>query len=164
MACAGVETRRTVQRGSGYFARVQRYHRCRPEMLNTSPTASDLSDAVWIALLDPTDEERARVEHATKHVLPTKADIEEIESSSRVYFENGAAYLSSPILEHDDCLNAKLTSVGFVLSPGTLVTQRFSEISVFETVARAYANAAPSSPMEVFLKILETTIEQLADA
>jgi magnesium transporter len=134
-------------------------------MLKTSPaSAPSLSDAVWIDLISPTDEERASVEHATQHVLPTKEEIHEIESSSRVYADNGAVYLSSPILEHGDCLNAKVTSVGFVLSPDNLVTQRFGKISALDGVATAYAKAAPKSSMEVFLKIFETIVDQLADA
>jgi magnesium transporter len=134
-------------------------------MLNTSPaSAADLSHAVWIDLFDPSDDERASVERGTKLVLPTKGDIEEIESSSRVYSESGAVYFSTPVLEHGDCSSANVTAMGFVLSPDTLVTQRFGRFAVLETVAKAYATAAPASAMEVFLKILETTVEQLADA
>jgi magnesium transporter len=134
-------------------------------MLNVSPAAaaSNLADAIWIDLIEPTDEERDRVHRATTLCLPTKADIEEIESSSRVYAENGALYLSSPVLEHTDCLNAVVTAVGFVLSPDKLVTQRFGRVAAFDTVAAAYAKAPPSDATDVFLKILETVVDNLAD-
>jgi magnesium transporter len=110
-------------------------------MLNACPpaAASKLSETVWIDLVDPTDEERAEVERATKIALPSKADIEEIESSSRVYAENGALYFSSPVLEHTDCMNATVTAVGFVLSHGKLVTQRFGRSAAFDAVMSSCA-------------------------
>ena len=42
--------------------------------------------------------------------------IEEIESSSRVFVEDGAFYLSTPVLEDADCLRPGHTTVGFVLT------------------------------------------------
>ena len=135
-------------------------------MLHVCPAAAaaKLSDALWIDLVDPTEEERAEVELATKICLPSKSDIEEIESSSRVYAENGGLYFSSPVLEHTDCMSAAVTAAGFVLSHGKLVTQRFGRIAAFETVMTAVSKAAPSDAGDVFLKLLETIIDQLADA
>src|SRR6187455_2841920 len=98
-------------------------------MLAKSPSSGPMfSDAVWIDLLDPTEEERARVEQATKLRLPTKAAIEEIESSSRVFVEDGAFYLSTPVLEDADCLKPGHTTIGFVLTPERLVTLRFARV------------------------------------
>src|SRR3954469_23539974 len=99
-------------------------------MLTASPrSAPTLSDAVWIDLLDPTDDERQRVEQATKLRLPTKTAIEEIESSSRVFSEGTTAYLSTPVLESSDCMKGAVTTVGFVLSPAQLVTLRFGRVA-----------------------------------
>src|SRR6187549_1694489 len=104
-------------------------------MLARSPSsASTLADAVWIDLLDPSDEERMRVEQATKLRLPTKAAIEEIESSSRVFVEDGAFYLSTPVLEDADCLRPGHATVGFVLSPERLVTVRFARVAAIGEV------------------------------
>jgi magnesium transporter len=134
-------------------------------MLTAIPaSARKLSDALWIDLLDPTAEERREVEGATNLSVPTKEEIEEIESSSRVYAENDALYLSSPILEHTDCINARVTSVGFVLSKSHLVTVRFGKVGAFDAVAASYAKAPPPSAQEAFLKIIETIVDQAADA
>jgi len=134
-------------------------------MLTTIPASvPKLSDAVWIDLVNPTEEERKEVEGETRLWLPSKSDIEEIESSSRVYTENGALYLSSPILEHTDCVNAKVSAVGFVLSKEMLVTQRFGKVGAFDVVLAGYQKAKPASAQESFLKIIETIIDQAADA
>jgi len=61
-------------------------------------SAGALSDAVWIDLLNPTDDERRQVEQATGLRLPTQGEIEEIESSSRVFREGATTYLSTPVL------------------------------------------------------------------
>jgi magnesium transporter len=134
-------------------------------MLTAIPASdANLSGAVWIDLVDPTDEERARVERETGLELPTRADIEEIESSSRVYAEGGALYLSSPVLETPDCTTGAVNVVGFVLSPDTLVTQRFGMVKAFDAVASAAARTAPASARDVFLKLLEAIVDHAADA
>jgi magnesium transporter len=134
-------------------------------MLTSVPAStSKLADAIWIDLLNPTAEERSRVEQETKLWLPTQEAIEEIESSSRVYAEDGAVYLSSPMLENTDCLNAMVTSVGFILTPKRLVTMRFGNVSAFDVVSSVYEKALPSNATDTFLKILETIIDHTADA
>jgi magnesium transporter len=123
-----------------------------------------LSDAVWIDLLNPTDDERRQVEQATKLRLPTQGEIEEIESSSRVFSEGAASYLSTPVLESMDSANGAVTTVGFVLSSSQLLTLRFGHVAAFDEVALAFAKTAPPSAHDAFLKILESIVEQTADA
>src|SRR5437764_274052 len=72
-------------------------------MLSVIPgSPGALPDAIWIDLLNPTDDERRQVEQATKLRLPTREEIEEIESSSRVFREGAASYLSTPVPESVD--------------------------------------------------------------
>jgi magnesium transporter len=134
-------------------------------MLTATPSsASTLSDAVWIDLLDPTDDERAQVERATQLRLPTKAAIEEIESSSRVFVEAGALYLSTPVLETADCMNGVVTTIGFVLSTSRLITLRFAHVLAFEATLTAYSTAPAPNPSDAFLRIMETIVDYTADA
>jgi len=136
-------------------------------MLTSIPaTATSLSDAAWIDLLEPTEEERQRVEQATGLRLPTREDIEEIESSSRVYTEGPVAYLSTPVLENTDCVNGRLTSVGFVLAPTRLVTLRFGAVAAFNTLTTHYGGATATPPVarDVLLKAFEEIVEGTADA
>ena len=57
---------------------------------------------VWWDLLDATDEKRAAVEQATGLRVPTREQISEIESSSRLYTEGDAVYVSAPTISHND--------------------------------------------------------------
>src|SRR6185369_4827257 len=114
-------------------------------LLRRPSTAKAPRDAVWLDLLEPTAEERAEVEAATKLRLPTQSAIEEIESSSRVYAESAALYLSTPVLSGDDCLVDAPTTVGFVLTRERLVTLRFTRVAAFDTVLEHYDETAEPS-------------------
>jgi len=127
-------------------------------------SAATLEQAVWIDLLDPSPEERASVEAATKLRLPTKADLEEIESSSRVYVEEGALYLSTPVLAGPDALPIGAPTLGFVLTPKVLVTLRFSPVRWLDALRQGYKQGNHQGPYDAFLRILELMIDQAADA
>jgi magnesium transporter len=127
-------------------------------------SATQLEDAIWIDLLDPTEEERASVEAATKLRVPTQASIEEIESSSRAFLEGHALYLSTPVLEGTNCMNDKLSAAGFILSPERLVSLRFARVSAFDDVLKSHSNDRELSACDAFLKILETLVDHGADA
>jgi magnesium transporter len=134
-------------------------------MLVKKPSAaSTLNDAIWIDLINPTDDERAEVERVLGLALPTRADIEEIETSSRVYVENDALYLSTPMLTGDDCLTHGLTAVGFVLTRTRLVTLRFAKVAAFEHLVDKTEKTSAPSASDAFLKLLETVVDHAADA
>ena len=97
-------------------------------MIVTAPSDT-LSSATWIDLLQPTDEEAARVNVATGLRVPTENQISEIESSSRLGFENGAYYLSAPLVAPREDGEHALVPVGFVLSSRVLLTVRFSPLA-----------------------------------
>jgi magnesium transporter len=127
-------------------------------------SAGALSDAVWIDLLNPTDDERRQVEQGTNIRLPTKGEIEQIESSSRVFREGSTCYLSTPVLESMDSASGAVTTVGFILTSSQLVTLRFAHVAAFDDVAVIFAKTAPPSAHDAFLRILESVTEQTADA
>src|SRR5215468_11685347 len=54
----------------------------------------------WLDLLDPTPEERASVESKYGLELPSREELSEVESSSRISEENGVLFLSIPIISH----------------------------------------------------------------
>ena len=62
-------------------------------------TAGPCSDAtVWVDLLDPSEEEDRFVERELGVSVPTRAEMREIEASSRFYQEGGAYYMTAFIL------------------------------------------------------------------
>jgi magnesium transporter len=133
-------------------------------MLARAPTDATVSEAIWIDLLSATDAEQRDVEAATGLRLPTKDDIEEIETTSRVYVEDGALYVSTPVLAGSDCAKDTLTALGCVLTPARLVTIRFAEFPAFKELTQGFARLkAPSAP-DTFLRLLEIIVDHTADA
>jgi magnesium transporter len=141
-------------------------------MLTRFPSSTDPAAIVWIDLLDPNDEERAEAERLSGLRVPTQAEINEIEWSSRVFIEAGALYLSTPVLDAIEPLSAALTTVGFVLSSERLVSVRFAQLSPFDKLLAGAKSGADSSapatsgtsPGELFLTLLESFVDQAADS
>jgi len=134
-------------------------------MLRQVPAeGAKLADAVWIDLLDATPEERSAVEAATKLRLPTKDEIEEIESSSRVYTEDGALYLSTPILTGSDCVNDIPTTIGFVVTAERLITLRFAPFAAFDALMKNAEQHSHPVIYDMLLRTLETIVDYTADA
>jgi magnesium transporter len=127
-------------------------------------SAPTLEGAVWLDLLQPTDEERAQVETATKLRLPTQHSIDEIEYSSRAFIEGDAIYLSTPVPEGTDCLSDTLATVGFVLTPERLISVRFARMAALDKLTASYTGLAKVGPNEAFLQILEGIVDNAADA
>ena len=133
----------------------------RPPVTVSSDVESDA--AAWLDLIDPTEEERALAETLTGLRMPTRQNIEEIESSSRVYMEEQTFYLSTPLVRRTDDL-AYTSPVGFVLSHDRLVTIRYSDYPVFETVGRKLSkHDAPRNAEDTMVLLLEAIIDRIAD-
>lgn len=120
---------------------------------------------VWWDLLDGTDEERAIVEHATGLRVPTRTQISEIESSSRLYIEGEAVHVSVPTISRNASGTLVVLPVGFVLSPDCLVTVRFAPLTSVEAfAARCKAHAAgETSSFDVYTGLLEAIVDRMAD-
>ena len=58
------------------------------------------TEAIWIDLFDPADSERLRVNALLGVEIPTRADMEEIEVSSRLYQEGGVTFLTALVLSN----------------------------------------------------------------
>ena len=122
-------------------------------------------DLVWIDVLNGTASEVEFVERMTGLRVPTREELNEIESSSRLHTERSALYLSAPILFRSDNDDPTATPVGFVLTPTLLVTVRFDELTVFTKSAELVAkpDAVHRSSAGVFVALLEEIVDRLAD-
>ena len=125
-----------------------------------------LRAAVWIDLLAPTPEEERAVQEALALELPTREEMHEIESSSRLYREGEALFLTASFLYGADTENYGSTPITFVLTPGALVTVRHATPKAF-AVFGARCQRAPaqllSSPDAVMLHLFEQIVDRLAD-
>src|SRR5450432_3243964 len=133
-------------------------------MLRSYPHAEPpWSEATWIDLCGATDEERAAVERATGLRVPTENAIREIESSSRVFVEGGALYLSTPLPTSGDA-RTPLSAAGFVLTERVLLSVR---LAPKEEIEAAFSGCKPEQAhgaCDVFLRLLEALVDRAADA
>ncbi|MGH8237265.1 MAG: magnesium transporter, partial [Steroidobacteraceae bacterium] len=54
-------------------------------------------EAIWVDLLEPTPEEEKLVEATLTIDVPTREEMKEIETSNRLYEDNGALYMTSTV-------------------------------------------------------------------
>ena len=127
--------------------------------------APPLAEAVWIDLLRPTPAEMEAAAAAAGIALPTREAMEEIEPSSRLYHEGGAAYMTAILPAGADGDQPAMAPVGFVLTPRQLVTLRFHEPRPFTTFpGRAQqAPVACTDGRGALLGLLDDIVDRLAD-
>jgi magnesium transporter len=125
----------------------------------------DLGAATWIDVLDPTEAENAAVQAATGLHVASRAELSEIESSSRLGSEDGALFLSMPLAIHVYADDAHSSPLGFVLTRDRLLTIRFETSRAFD----AFVQQATRGEMQghggphVFVALLELIVDRLAD-
>ena len=121
--------------------------------------------SLWIDLLNPTPEERRAVDKFMRMELPTRADMEEIEISSRLYQEDDGVFMTALILSNSESDTPKADVITFVLAHEKLVTIRYIDPQPFRTFAARcertshYAHKAES----VLLGLIDTIIDRMAD-
>ena len=125
-------------------------------------SSEPLASAQWIDLLEPTLDETERVSRATGLTIPNEADINEIESSSRLATRDGALYLSMPMVSRPDT-EPRSVSVGFVLAPERLITVRFAPSRLFDHFM-AQPDSTAHGSAHVLVALLEVIVDRQADA
>ena len=120
--------------------------------------------ASWLDLIEPTEAESALAAKLTGLRIPDRAQLGEIESSSRLVMEEGVFYLSTPLVRRLDDEVSLVTPIGFVLSPDRLVTIRFTAFQTFDAVARRVSEQTGSCGADATLVLLmEAMVDRLAD-
>ncbi len=121
--------------------------------------------AVWLDLLNPTVEERRKVDQLLGIELPTRADMEEIEISSRLYQEGEALFLTAVVLAQTDTETPTSDAVTFVLTPERLVTIRYIDPQPFRTYALRCERSviSASRPDIVLMQIIDAVVDRMAD-
>jgi magnesium transporter len=121
-------------------------------------------EVVWIDLVKPDSAEIAFVERAAGLRVPSKDELSEIESSSRLRSRDGALYLSTPLIYRAQSELPLSTPVGFVLTRERLITVRFEELTVFNIFIRELAtDSEPLSSGAVFVELMDAIADRLAD-
>jgi len=121
--------------------------------------------AVWIDLFNPSNEERRKVDDMLHMEMPTRADMEEIEVSSRLYQEDGGIFLTALVLSNVESENPVADVVSFVLTQDKLVTIRYIDPQPFKTFAARCerGNINPQRAEMVLMYLLDVIIDRMAD-
>jgi magnesium transporter len=118
----------------------------------------------WIDLIHPSPEEEAQVERLIGVEVQSRDELRDIEPSSRLYIENGAAYLTASVVWKSDTDFAEIADVGFVLTGGRLVTIRYAEPRAFAIFAANSAREfAGLDGRDVFTRLIEAMIDRCAE-
>lgn len=135
--------------------------------LRPADSTGDLpADVLWIDLLDPDQATETRVESFLGINIPTRAEMREIEESSRLYREGDTLYLTVRVLFGLDQGRPRTRAITFVLTPRCLVTVRYIDPHAFRHFSERFTqdHAAPlGSGAEVFVELLERIVDRTAD-
>lgn len=122
-------------------------------------------EALWIDLLNPTIAERQAVNALLGMELPTRADMEEIEISSRLYNEDGGVFMTALVLSQADSDRPIADVVTFVLARDKLVTIRYIDPQPFRTFAARCERTMVIAPKAegVLNALLDVIVDRMAD-
>lgn len=135
-------------------------------LIVTSPNDAQfsLASALWVDLVDPTDEEREQVAVLYGRELPETDEVDEIEASARFYQDEDGLHIHSLFLHEVDG-HPHNTSVAFTLGGQRLFSLREREIPAFRLLrmrARRMRDIAPD-PVSIYIALQEIKIDDLAD-
>ncbi len=122
-------------------------------------------EAVWLDLFEPTDEEEHLVEVRLGLDIPTREEMREIESSSRLYEEAGALYLTATVVTKLDTSLPENAQVTFILKGTRLVTNRYVDPLPFRRFV-AHTERHPlanTNAPAVLAGLLESIVNRIAD-
>jgi magnesium transporter len=119
---------------------------------------------IWVDLHNPTPDEIEGACEVCGLRVPTREQLDEIETSSRVRAEGDTLTLSIPITPFHIDQDPQSAPMGFVLTPNLLVTVRFDELhSVHKVGEKILAAKTLSTSSEIFMEIVESIVDYVAD-
>ncbi|MDQ6939631.1 MAG: magnesium transporter CorA family protein [Verrucomicrobiota bacterium] len=139
----------------------------KPSTPLTAPEfCADLTrSAVWIDLLEPTQEEELALEAALGIDIPTREEMQAIELSSRLYEEKGVLYMTATVLTRADTDRPESAAITFILATNKLITLRYVDPVPFQAFAkRREANLERyQTPSQFLGGLVDAIIERIAD-
>jgi magnesium transporter len=122
-------------------------------------------DAVWLDLVEPTEEEERTVEEALGIDIPPREELAEIEVSSRLYLEDGAAFMTANLIRRGENDRPESSPVTFIIKDNRLVTVRYHHPQAFPIyVKRAMKPQTTSmTGWGILVSLLEAVVDRAAD-
>ena len=129
------------------------------------PPADIPPECVWVDLLEPTLAEERAVERLLAIDVPSREEMREIETSSRLYEENGTLYMTATVVTKIDTDRPESAAITFILSHNRLITNRYVDPLPFRRFV-AYSERHPAAATNapgILAGLLESIIERTAD-
>ena len=142
-----------IPTGSGY------------QWIQHDPPAPFPDEFLWADLFEPTPDEEKAVESLLTVDVPTRDEMKEIETSNRLYEENGAVYMTATVASKLDTALPESSAITFILVNGRLITNRYAE----PTPVRRFMQFVERSPVActsaatLLAGLLEAFIQRIAD-
>lgn len=133
------------------------------QVLQQTPPPKNI---VWIDMLTPTPEETKTVEKFLTVEIPTKEEMQEIESSSRLYKEHDAYFMTINTVKKFDDDNHKIANITFLLKGNILLTIEYEDIPTltnFVKLTSVKPTFSVESAISLLLGILEMFVDKIAD-
>jgi magnesium transporter len=130
-----------------------------------SPPAPFPDEFLWADLFEPSPDEEKAVEALLTVDVPTRDEMKEIETSNRLYEENGAVYMTATVGSKLDSDRPESSAITFILANGRLITNRY----VDPTPVRRFMQYVERSPVActsnatLLAGLLEGFVERIAD-
>jgi len=124
-----------------------------------------LKEAIWVDLLSPTKTEEKLVEQSLTLNIPTRDEMVEIETSSRLYKENDTLFMTASFIAQSKTSDARIDPITFVLTQQQLITIRYIEPHAFKFFIAQLPKLNPETHTALILliELLEATVDRLAD-
>ncbi|WP_207477207.1 magnesium transporter CorA family protein [Arenibaculum pallidiluteum] len=133
--------------------------------VSVDPARAIPPNVIWMDVIGPTREEELALERALGIDIPTREEMAEIETSSRLYRVDGTLYMTAVVVARSDSRDPATVPVTFVLSGALLITVRYDTPQSIEI----FRNRCESGlievhhPAEVAVGLLATIIDRAAD-
>jgi magnesium transporter len=126
--------------------------------------AGSTNSALWIDLIDPSDEERRHAQALLGVPLPTREQTSALELSSRLISTEKSLRVNIPSFVRAEGEHGPSTPLGFILLPTLLATIRYADSLAFDHVVNSLPGPdAPKSAAGVFNALLESIVDVGAD-
>ena len=122
-------------------------------------------DTVWIDLVEPTHDEEVIVESSLKIDIPTRGELAEIEASSRLYQEDGAAFMTATLIRRGDDERPESSPVTFIIAGNKLITIRYHHPQAFPVYIKQAMKpqATAMTSWGILISIIEAVVDRAAD-
>jgi magnesium transporter len=138
---------------------------CLVEHGKIAASGSVPDDTVWIDLVEPTHDEEVIVESSLNIDIPTRGELAEIEASSRLYQEDGAAFMTATLIRRGDDERPESSPVTFIITGNKLITIRYHHPQAFPVYIKQAMKpqATAMTSWGILISIMEAVVDRAAD-